>query len=267
MRNRFWNDIMICIHICFLQQENQKGSEFMQETIPLTTKQKIFNSLKVLGFILVAILPLNFSMLLNMTQEVTPVYLRWILSALWLAFTLFVLRRVWRYYLKKYPDPLPKMRGKDIWIAIGLFVFLRVVAVGGTLLNQQVYGNEMTSNDALLQAGNPLSIFPVYFLLFNLTVGLFAPILEELVFRGIFTHLLFAKESKWLPAIITSAIFALMHGFDNVITVSMYFIMGLTFFFAYRRRNTIKDAIWVHILNNSLAVIFSLVSYLLLYLQ
>ncbi|MDE1549287.1 CPBP family intramembrane glutamic endopeptidase [Jeotgalibaca caeni] len=239
----------------------------METRSGLTPKQYIFNCLKVVGFIIWAILPLNFSFALNLTQEITPVFLRWILAGLWILFTFFSIRWIWRYYLRLFPDPMPKMGGKDIGIAIGLFLFLRIVAIVGTTLNQQIYGNVMSSNDAALQSGNPLSVFPIYFLLFNLTIGIFAPILEELVFRGIFTHLLFSERAKWLPAIITSTVFSLLHGMDNIITFSMYFIMGITFFFAYRRRMAIKDAILVHILNNILAMILSIVTYVMYYFQ
>lgn len=228
-------------------------------------KQLILHSLRMVGFVIWAISPLTFSFILNLTQELTPIFVRWILAGLWIIFTFFSIKWIWRYYLKVYPDPMPKMRAKDIGIAVGLFLFLRVVAIGGTLLNQQVFGHPMTSNDEALLAGDALAVFPIYFLLFNLTIGIFAPILEELVFRGIFTHLLFSPKAKWLPAVITSAIFSLMHGLDNIITFSMYFIIALTLFFAYQRRGTIKDSIWLHILNNSLAMIISIITYLIYY--
>jgi hypothetical protein len=41
----------------------------------------------------------------------------------------------------------------------------------------------MTSNDAVLQATNPLGISPYILLFFNLSVGIFSPILKELTFR------------------------------------------------------------------------------------
>lgn len=229
--------------------------------------QLFFNVLKVIGFIIWALLPLTFSLMLNLYQDATPELLHWVLAGLWLAFVFFSIRWIWSYYLKIYPDPQPKMRGKDIGIAIGLFVFLRVLAVVGTTLNQSIYGNLLTSNDeALFGTGtSSVMVIPIYFLLFNFTIGIFAPIIEELVFRGIFTNLLFSPRAKWLPAIITSAVFSLLHGMDNIITFSMYFIMGLTFFWAYKRRGAIKDAILLHILNNILAMIYTLVTYFLYY--
>ena len=235
----------------------------MQARQELTGKRIFINIFKVIGFIILSSLPITFSFFMNAAQEFTPTPVRWGLAIAWILFTGFLIRWMWRYYLRLYPDSMPKMRAKDIWIAIGLFVFLRIVAVGGTLLNEAVYGNVMTSNDELIFAEGSIAVIPIYFFIFNLTLGIFAPILEELAFRGIFTHLLFRENAVVLPAIIISAIFSLMHGMDNIITFSMYFIMGLTFFFAYRRRMAIKDAIWLHILNNSLAMIMSIVLYVL----
>ncbi|MBO0409538.1 CPBP family intramembrane metalloprotease [Enterococcus hulanensis] len=55
------------------------------------------------------------------------------------------------------------------------------------------------------------------------------------------------------------------HGFDNVITFSMYFAMGLTLYFAYDRRKNIKDSILVHVLINGFIMMISFISYLILY--
>ncbi|MBO1126612.1 CPBP family intramembrane metalloprotease [Enterococcus faecalis] len=210
-------------------------------------------------------LHLMFTMLAIGQQAYTPKYLQWVISAFLIAFILFSIYWMWNYYKKYTVYSIQKVGFKDVGIALGLFLFLRVIAVGGTFLNSYLTGNEMTSNDAALQASDPGAIFPIYFLIFNLIIGIVAPILEELAFRGIFTDSLFKNHAKWIPAVITSAIFAIAHGFDNLITYSIYFIMGLTFFFAYYRRHNIKDSILLHMLNNSLMMIISLVSYAILF--
>ncbi|MGL9998397.1 lysostaphin resistance A-like protein [Enterococcus sp. DIV1444a] len=230
-----------------------------------TIGSTVVDVLKTIGFIIWSTLPLMLTMSAIGLQKYTPIYLQWGISLILIAFILFSIRWLWRYYRKHTAYFLQKLRLKDIAIAVGLFIFLRGIAIGGTLLNTYVTGNEMTSNDAALQASDPLAIFPMYFIVFNLVIGLVAPILEELAFRGIFIDTWFNVHKKWLPAVITSSIFALAHGFDNFITFSMYFIMGLTFFFAYYRRHNIKDSILLHMLNNILMMIVSFVSYAMLY--
>lgn len=232
-----------------------------------TVVSTVVDILKTLGLLIWATIPLMLTMSAIGLQKYTPIYLQWGISLILIAFILFSIRWLWRYYKKHTPYAIQKLGIRDIAIAVGLFIFLRGIAIGGTLLNAHVTGNEMTSNDAALQASDPLALFPMYFIIFNLLIGIVAPILEELTFRGIFIDIWFKGNRKWLSAIITSSIFALAHGLDNFITFSMYFIMGLTFFFAYYRRHNIKDSILLHILNNSPMMIISFISYVMLYLN
>lgn len=228
------------------------------------------NFLKVFGLIILSAIPINLTMILMASQDVVKnisMFIPWLLGLGWLIFLGFLIRWMWQYYLKVYPDERAPLRGKDIGVILGFFVFLRIVAIAGTLLNEYLTGNEMTSNDAALTTEDPLSILPIYFIIFQLTIGIIAPILEEFVFRGLLTHLLFDEDSFWLPGIVSSSIFSFMHGFDNLLTFSMYFIMGFSFFYVYKRRNTIKDSIILHILNNGLAVIFAIWMYISLYFQ
>ncbi|MHC3835286.1 CPBP family glutamic-type intramembrane protease [Streptococcus thermophilus] len=44
----------------------------------------------------------------------------------------------------------------------------------------------------------------------------------------------------------------------------MYFLLGAIFYLAYDRRKNIVDSIVVHLLNNGLLVIISVVNYLIL---
>ncbi|NSN06881.1 CPBP family intramembrane metalloprotease [Enterococcus faecalis] len=232
-----------------------------------TLSYTVIDILKTIGFIVWSTLPLILTMSAIGLQKQTPIYLQWFISLVLITFILFSIRWIWRYYKKHTAYSIQKLGIKDIIIAVGLFIFLRGIAIGGTLLNAYVTGNEMTLNDTALQASDPLSIFPIYFIIFNLVIGIVAPILEELTFRGIFIDTWFNVHKKWLPAVITSSIFSLAHGLDNFITFSMYFIMGLTFFYAYYRRQNIKDSILLHMLNNTPMMIVSFVSYAILYFQ
>lgn len=145
-----------------------------------TVGSTIFDILKTFGLIIWSTLPLMLTMSAIGLQKQTPIYLQWGISLILIAFILFSIRWIWRYYKKHSTYSIQKLGIKDIGIALGLFIFLRGIAIGGTLLNAYVTGNEMTSNDAALQASDPLSLFPMYFIIFNIAIGIFAPILEEL---------------------------------------------------------------------------------------
>lgn len=237
----------------------------MDKTEKRSFRQIAVNTLKTIGLLYWATRPIVGSMNLIGLQFLMSYDEKMLASLAFIAFIIFSISWIWNYYKKHTNHVSQKIGLKDFGIAFGLFILMRIIAVAGTLLNALVTGNAMTSNDAALQSSNPLAIFPLFLILFNLTMGIFTPILEELTFRGIFIEMWFKPERKWLPAFITSAIFSLAHGFDNVITFSMYFAMGLTLYFAYDRRKNIKDSILVHVLNNGFIMMISLISYLILY--
>ncbi|MBO0449186.1 CPBP family intramembrane metalloprotease [Enterococcus sp. MJM12] len=232
-----------------------------------TLKTRIINCLKLFGFIIWAIMPINLSMVLNVTQEKTPIFLRWILVGVWIAFTIFTIKWLWAYYIRHTTDTVKRLRLKDIGIGLLFFILLRIIAVVGTLALQAVYQQNMSANDAALQSNDPAKIYPIYFIIFNVCIGIIAPIIEELVFRGIFTNLLFFKHRKFLPLIVTSVIFSFLHGSENIITFLMYFSIGAVLYLAYLRRRNIADSILVHILNNGLLMIVSTINYVIILLN
>lgn len=239
----------------------------MEKPSGRSSRRIFFNCLKTVAFLIWVTCPILLLTLAIGMEYQTVIEMKWFISIAITGFIFFSIYWIWNYYKRHTTQTIQKIKIKDFGIAIGLFLLLRIVAVIGTLLNEYFTGNTMTSNDAALQTNNPLGIFPFYFVLFNLSLGIFSPILEELAFRGIFVDIWFSSGKKWLPAVITSGIFSLAHGLDNVITFSMYFTMGVVFYYAYCRRGNIKDAILLHILNNGLIMIASFVFYLLLHLN
>ncbi|AEB31214.1 hypothetical protein, CAAX protease family (plasmid) [Carnobacterium sp. 17-4] len=203
-----------------------------------------------------ATLPITFITTADIYQEITPTYIKWMIALLIILFTLISMSYFYNYYKNKAFLKIQKIHLKDIFITIGLFLILRLIAIIGTLLNEYATGNTMTSNDAAVQTTDSLATFPLYLLIFNLIIAIAAPILEELAFRGIFINIWFKHKNKILPGLITSIVFSIAHGHDNLITFSMYFFMGMILFFAYCRRWNIKDSILLHVLNNGFIVLF-----------
>lgn len=217
----------------------------------------IISLLKTAGILIWAVLPMTFITTAEMYQNTTPTFLKWTISIGIILFTLISILFFFNYYKKIGDLKLKTIQLKDFRISIGLFVLLKIVTIIGTSLNEYFYGNQMTSNDASLQISESLITFPLYLIIFNLIISLGAPILEELAFRGIFTNIWFEKQRKLLPAILTSFLFSLAHGYDNNITFLMYFISGMIYFYAYCRRWNIKDSILLHILNNGFIVVLN----------
>ncbi|MGT2800010.1 CPBP family intramembrane glutamic endopeptidase [Streptococcus marmotae] len=227
--------------------------------------QRFKNIMKLIGLIMLSLLINIFPMRLIGTQETTAEPMRWGASIGYLIVAISIVVIVWKQYQKKSGKKKYRFGWKDFGIALLFYLATRVVAIGGTILTQLVTGNQTSANDAALLATNEqvMKMFPLYFIAFHIAIGVFAPIMEELIFRGFFSHYFFKEHHKWLKLLVSSAIFAILHVVYPIEFVT-YFALGAIFYLAYARRGNIVDSIAVHLLNNSLLVVFSVVNYLIL---
>ena len=74
-------------------------------------------------------------------------------------------------------------------------------------------------------------------------------ICEEIYFRGFFQTSLKARWGVGWAIVITSVVFAAMHG--NIYYFHLYFLLGLIFGWAYEMSGTLWASIACHVLNNS----------------
>ena len=90
------------------------------------------------------------------------------------------------------------------------------------------------------------------FLLITFTV-IMAPIVEELVFRGLLMGRVFNPDSI-VGLIVSSLLFGLVHMPNSIGVWIVYAGMGLALGIAYRKFQKLEYCIMAHIINNSLAV-------------
>ena len=132
-----------------------------------------------------------------------------------------------------------------IYILVGTLI-ARTVGIGGTLL-LNVTGVTQTANDEaigqLFTGENPLLII--------LLIGIAAPIMEEIVFRGGIVGYLF-KDLPVVGIIVSSVLFGLMHSPTNIISFLIYGLIGLTCAIAYFKTRRLEVSIAIHFLNNIL---------------
>lgn len=216
--------------------------------------QKIFlNSLILLGLIVVIVFTNATPMFLIRFQSDLGDSVKWFLALVYAAVVIFSITWLWKWYQKGVDtdQAKQKMSWKDVGIILLFYLAGRVIAVAGTVINQLVSGNQMSMNDQAifgLTAGIKEGFLP-FTICFLLAIGIIAPIIEELVFRGLASQIFFSGGNKWLAAIVTSLIFGILHA-TNLIEWIMYTSLGVVFYLAYARRRNIKDSILLHMLNN-----------------
>lgn len=140
--------------------------------------------------------------------------------------------------------------GKRISLGIlGMFL----ISILGTALLRWVNGEVTTANQASLieefQRGNGI--------LLPIILGVLAPIVEEIIFRGILPLKIFKGYEGW-GYIVGGLLFALFHGPTNIMSFVIYggssVILTLL---AYRTRR-LEVSIAVHMINNGLPAIIML---------
>lgn len=139
------------------------------------------------------------------------------------------------------------LKGKQAWAAIGLgFLALYVTKfLGGVILFLENGPEATTQNQALLGGVHPL-------LLFVLAV-IVAPIVEEIVFRGLIMKRTF--DNSYLGIAISSILFALLHLPTDIGSWVLYLGMGLVLGIVYWKTEKLEHVIMIHFLNNGLSVL------------
>lgn len=87
-----------------------------------------------------------------------------------------------------------------------------------------------------------------------LLLGIAAPIMEEIVFRGdiIGYHI---ENNAPLAIIISSFLFGIVHGPTKLISCCMYFLMGIIFSISYYKTKDLRVSIFIYFFNNLLPAI------------
>lgn len=147
--------------------------------------------------------------------------------------------------------PAPARSPRNIWFALAALLWsLPVNFIYSTFLErffpdfleQMMEAGNLPEN--MLIASDPLSL-----LLMFIPVVILAPIVEEIIFRGVLYNLLNKRMSLPLAALISSLIFGIMHGSTFFQTA----VIGLILAFVYQVTGDLRMAMLGHGLNNGVA--------------
>ncbi|AND80258.1 CPBP family intramembrane glutamic endopeptidase [Streptococcus pantholopis] len=129
---------------------------------------------------------------------------------------------------------------------IGLLILFSVQIVGGIVLTIENGGNSTANQSALEElSANPLLLFTI--------IVIVAPIVEEIVFRGLLLNKTF--HFSYVGIIVSSFLFGLLHFPTNFGSWIIYGGMGLVLGLVYKRTGKIEHAFMIHFLNNLIGII------------
>lgn len=143
--------------------------------------------------------------------------------------------------------------GKKVLWGLGGLVVGRGLVSFFSWLNEALAHQGETANDMQINQilnGNKISVtFVVISLVFM------APVVEELIFRGLIMNLFFKDERFWWPIILSATLFSACHASTTIYSFLIYFSLGCVLAFIYRKTGNIKLSIGVQFLNNVVAFI------------
>lgn len=157
--------------------------------------------------------------------------------------------------IKKFKE---KLLNNIIWSAtagIGIMYFISYVS---NVIITLVLGNSDTASNQLLFE----SLIEKNFVFMALQAVLFAPIVEELIFRGLIFRSL-RGYNMYLAHFVSAFLFGFIHIYQGLfagdMTQLLYLLsyggMGFAFSLAYEKRKTIVAPMFVHFLNNLIATV------------
>lgn len=83
-------------------------------------------------------------------------------------------------------------------------------------------------------------------------VALIAPIVEELLFRGLLQRSLEHRLPKWGALLLASLLFGLVHG--QLKALPMLVVLGMAMGYVYQKTGSLRIPILLHIINNAMAL-------------
>lgn len=164
-----------------------------------------------------------------------------------IVFLLFIVRN--KKFLHIFKEKNATTGNAILWGFIGFFLVM-----GGQMLAAIIEGligiTPGSDNTAVLS--DIAKVSPIIII----SIVLFAPFLEEIVFRRILFGGIYQKTNFWIAAIASALIFAAMHNeFEHLL---MYMAPGLVLSYLYYRTKRLLTPMIAHLLMNGFVVIAQL---------
>ena len=145
------------------------------------------------------------------------------------------------------------------WAYLGVFFLFFILMFVWVNITTLIFPSTQNGSEMMKEAANLTGIS--YFLMRILYGSLIAPIVEELVFRGLLMTALSKFKKYYIDVVVSSTLFSLIHVLQHGwITTDfiLYFVMGLIFCMMFRYTRSIYWAIALHASWNTFLLIVSL---------
>ena len=145
------------------------------------------------------------------------------------------------------------------WAYLGVFFLFFILMFVWVNITTLIFPSTQNENEMMKEAANLTGIS--YFIMRILYGSLIAPIVEELVFRGLLMTALSKFKKYYIDVVVSSTLFSLIHVLQHGwITTDfiLYFVMGLIFCMMFRYTRSIYWAIALHASWNTFLLIVSL---------
>ncbi|CAH1856584.1 CPBP family intramembrane glutamic endopeptidase [Convivina intestini] len=228
---------------------------FFRPNVPKLGFNWYFTKIATLIFLYIveqlSFLPVSF--LEHVGNSLGPAILLGLLS--FVSFTA-VIALIYYFYQKVYTQASHRVTKSD-WLLIlkcclvfyplsCLFLYLNQHLFGHeTSLNQEQIMQMMDTNQASAIVINILSVF-------------FAPIAEELIFRGFLMKGICTNLKPIYGIIISGITFGALHSTSNILEFAVYAAFGMTLGYIFNKTNKIEVPIALHMFNNGLSTLLSL---------
>ena len=151
-----------------------------------------------------------------------------------------------------------RFRWSDIGLGIGLFFGALLAAGIVAVAITEITGEQPTAAATELAQDSGESGLTIWLYLFAILGATFVPLVEELVYRGLFWSALEKRGmNPWLILVVTSAVFAIIH--LEPIRTAVLFVVGMAIGIGRLITGRVGASIAVHVFINTMAMIATLV--------
>ncbi|MGX4592816.1 CPBP family intramembrane glutamic endopeptidase [Leuconostoc sp. JNUCC 76] len=231
--------------------------ETTNEVRPKSLILRIINVAFVLVLVVVAPVPLLFA------TKTDNILLQILCATIMFIFYIGIGFYAYRLLRKNVSGPVfakPDIRNwRGFWWLIGMWFIMIAIEMILAQLRAQLTGVTTTENqEAINELTSNLNVPMVAMVIYAMFL---APVVEELVFRGLILNYFFRKSWWWANIILSGVVFALPHmdtiptNLADTLSYGIYASMGMVLAYVYKKTGNLKNSITVHMLNNVITMI------------